>query len=911
MPKSTPSSRLPMVVGRGQFSFAIVQILACLVVCSWPPFAAPQDAVTFHQLMREGHRFQANGNLRAASARFNSARQLARSEEELAEALVARAGVQAQLGHKDEAEEDLRHAIALKSAGVPRGLALRQLILLLDEEGRLDEAVALCRQVVDTLRDLPNEGAEVLIEAGRLLASKGRHEEVLGLVDQIPIDMLPADLRPQFQTLRIELLLGISDADGAQKAIEEAVMEPPEKADLYVRLARTFLARKRLQEAAQACQTALRLEPENLAAWRAQYDIALERGVVSDLRAELWARLEAAPQDETLIQRLVSLTEWDPNIGESLNTLRRLVNLRPRDVTLLERAGTIAMDAGRSEEALEFYEAALKLAPHDTGLHYMTGRAYAKLGQAERALELLKRGAGYQVGNTESTRRLGMMLIRDGLYEEAIRVYGELRQALGDPNALAYEMAEALAPLQPELALAEYVRAASNSLEEVEVVAPEALSLARNSGLLSRLEELTETAIKDGDTPSLLLLLATVQAARGSGEEAIARLVAAGLTADELLRVGETLEFTGNPSHAARIYEAGVRQSGTAMGLQLELAIRAAQSYLSAGQAREAEAVLRVAVAQASGPPELRERACFLLADLSLTLGGDIEAARATFAELSRQASQTDITVKAKWRLADCAFLAGDYDQATELYTALALAPPTVDFRMPPLPPGFPRNSTPVLPPQLTLEEIPHIDPRMSPAYAHFQIAECAFRMGDLEQAKALFAKVAEQYPDSVFANDSVERCLFISTHFTEQRPACEAYLTALRTGTTSKWEEAIQQLRGIIDQGAIEPLADDAAFLIAALLEAHGQDAQAATAFRELSETFPDSLLAPEALLNAARLARSVGDDLQAEKDLLHLLANSPQAPMAKTAALWLDDLQHGRSWTASQEAQCMRGDR
>jgi TolA-binding protein len=196
-------------------------------------------------------------------------------------------------------------------------------------------------------------------------------------------------------------------------------------------------------------------------------------------------------------------------------------------------------------------------------------------------------------------------------------------------------------------------------------------------------------------------------------------------------------------------------------------------------------------------------------------------------------------------------------------------------------------------------EEVEASDPRQTPAYAALQVAECALRRGEFDRAKALFSGVAERFPESLQANDAVERRLFLATHFAEPRPVAEAYLRALNAGGAEQREAALAQLHEIAAMGATEPLSDDAALLAASLLEASGRTGEAAAAYRALPEAFPDSLLAPETLLHAARLARSLGETAQAEEDLRTLLRNHPASPMAKVAALWLDDLQQGRPWS------------
>jgi tetratricopeptide (TPR) repeat protein len=869
-----------------------------LLVASCAAGVAQDAAPTFRQLIRDGQRLSSVGNLRGASAKYAAAIEAAVNDQELAEALTAHALAQRNLDREDQAETDLRRAVALPGAGVFRRPAMFQLASLLEQQDRLDEAIRLYRDVAAELRGSPAEAADALLAAARLLAENDRLREAGEVLAGLKPEALPPHLRPEAASLRLEVYIGSGDLEAAKAAIAEAGVEAQQRASLCVRLARVLLDRERPDEALKACETAIEADPSNPAAWRTQYEIAATKGTAAQLIADLEAKLAADPTNELLFQRLASYAESDENPDRASAIFHKLLALRPDDVNLLERAGSLAAQAGRNEEALRYYEAALKAQPDDPGLCQMLGEVQAKLGRRAEAVALFKRSAGFRPGNADSARRLGMVLVRSGLYDEATQVYREARDLLHDPNALAYELAEALAPGSPAEALAEYVRAASVSIDDAGIVAPQAVKLARETDLLPKLAELTEAALQQAPGPGPALLLTLTQAAQGQASAALRRAVELGLSPQNLLLIAEALEVEGNRDAAGEAYAAVAEHPDASPGLRLELAARVAEGRIAAGHQEEARALLQSALGAGDGPPELVDRASFMLADLDLTAGQNLPQAKETFARLAQRAAQPDLARKARWRLADVAFSQGDFAEAERLYRDLA-ATPALEVALPPAPPGF--SLLPNRPSVAALilgDAASASDPRTTPAYAASQTAECAFRQGNLDRAKALFAEVTEKYPDSVYANDAVERRLFISTHFTNPRPATEAYLSALTQSRTDQWEAALQQLRGIADAGLTEPLSDDAALLAASILEAHGRLAEAAAAYRALPDTFPGSLLAPEALLNAARLARASGDDAQAKEDLGKLLQNSPTAPMAKIAALWLDDLEHGRPW-------------
>lgn len=855
--------------------------------------------------MAQARRLHSTGNLRAASAKYNAAVDEATTDEERAEALIAHANILRGLDRDDQAEEELRRAVALEAAPPHlRRAAMAQLASLLEEYDRAEEAIELYRHLAEATAGSPDQSAEALLSAAQLLSDAQRYAEVRETLGRLPQDGLTRHQRVQAATLLIDALIALGDSDAARSAIERVGLAEGDAAPVRIRLARVLLEQGHLEDAEVECKAAMAADPANQFAWRTRYDIAERRGTIEELKADLARQLEADPNDRPAIERLALLAEWTNDAEQALAVYRKLVELHPDDAAILERAGSLAVAAGKSREALDLYEAALHLDPDDLGLYYVMGDVYAKAGDKAAAIEAWKKGTSFDPASVQAAQRLGSLLAQRGLYDEALAIYQTCRERRAEPTLLAAEMAQALtALLRPAEALTEYVTAASASLDDAELVAADAVKLAGEADLTDELVSRAGTGLKTTGAPGLALLLVMAEARNGHAEEAVGEVVGAGLGLDDLMTIGESLEVEGMRDAAARLYATVASSQPASPGLRLEMGLRAAEMDARAGRRQQAAALLREVTATQAGPEQLRDRALLLLADLDLSSGRDIEQTREIFASLAEGSVLPGVAEKAHWRLADCAFAAGDLAQAAALYGQLAERRPTQDIALPPAPFGldFPIQRLPL--PHMILE-MPSVDPRMTPAYARSQIAECAFRSGDLDRAKALFAEVAEKYPQSIYANDAVERRAFIATHFPQLRPATETYLQALTKGSGDDWEGSLGLLDGIAATGATESLADDAALLAARLVDVHGRSAEAAERFRAIPEDYPTSLLAPEALLNAARIARSLADEEQAKEDLDALLQNFPDGPMAKTAAMWLDDLRDGRPWTQTADA-------
>ena len=871
-----------------------VVLLILLISASVPcpsPRAPAQEGASFRHLIAQGDRFHATGNLRAASASFASAIEAARTDDERAEALLKHAQVLRSLNRADAAEQELRQVVALNTASPFRRAAMFQLAGLLQQAGRRSEAVALYTDLADRANDQPALAADALLAAARLLLDANSYARARDVLARFPQAGIQPGQKVEAATLLVEALLGLGDLEGAQKAVAAQGLPASQAAYLEARLAQALVAKGRAEEALQVCQAALDADPQNQSVWRIRYQIAVRQGKAPELEQQVAAQLEADSTSDVLLQRLASMADWADDQARAVAIYGRIVKLRPDDPSLLERAGGLAADAGQLDEALGYFESALQLQPGETSLYYEIGEVQAKRGKLPEAVEAWKKGLAYRPGDLEAAARLGHLLAEHSLYEDAVRLYTECRETAGDPSALAAEMAAALAALgRSREAIEEYVTAASGDLRQAQPLVTEALKVARDASLTSDLVALAKKRLEAKPAPGLALLLALAEAGEGRIQEAIDLATRAGLQADDLLTIGESLEFGGDRDSAARVYAAVASQKQLSIGLRLENALRAADIDAAGGRLNEAADLLRHVTATPGGPPQLRDQASLLLADLTLQTGGDAEEAGRIFAALASDSALPEVARQARGRLADCAFAAGHFDEAAALYQQLANEAPVPQAPSPPPPPLT--RSGPLIMSRVRVGQPTFEDPRLTPAYAASQIAECAFRSGQLDRAKTLFAEVAEKCPGSVYANDALERRLFIASHFAQPRPEGQAYLQALAQGSGPTWESAVANLRKLAALGSQEPLADDAAHLIAVLLEGHGRLAEAAEQFRTVARDFPQSLLAPEALLDAARLAESLGADEQAKEDLRAILQNFPSGPMAQTAALRLEDL-------------------
>lgn len=197
---------------------------------------------------------------------------------------------------------------------------------------------------------------------------------------------------------------------------------------------------------------------------------------------------------------------------------------------------------------------------------------------------------------------------------------------------------------------------------------------------------------------------------------------------------------------------------------------------------------------------------------------------------------------------------------------------------LPPLPHGFmmPDGAAAPSPPS-----------RTGPltARAALRMAEIALRRGDVEEATRRFRYVADEHVDTQWANDALERLAFIQENLGGQGGAARRYFEALALRERGEERMARDMLLEIAGTRG-EPLADNALMVLAELRAEQDDPRAAAEGWLAVAERFPESLLAPRALLQAALVQRDRLDDPDAAaRTLQRLVDDYPESAAAYEA--------------------------
>ena len=569
----------------------------------------------------------------------------------------------------------------------------------------------------------------------------------------------------------------------------------------------------------------------------------------------------------------------------------------------LRTTADAARQAERYDRAVELYRRVLKLQPADNYAAGALGDALVKLGRTEEAIAAWKQATGYRPGEPNSVRQFGRMLGDHSLFQEAIKLYLGERERSGDRSAWALNLAEAYeGTLKFREAASEYLSAMTPQAAdrsplgsmfnaEAAYAAAHLATLVKDEVAGKEVARVLEERAAKGNLPGQAVpALVRAQLSEGAAPQTALKafdgIGDAGLRLTELLQLADELEREVLPGATETLARALTERIDPMR--EAALAQRLAQAYVAGGNWQAGLEILQAH--RKPGVPRIyTDPVDRLRAELLLHRAHKASEARAIYAELAGSPNH-DAALAATWGLADCAFAAGDYATAADAYRKL-MALPGEALSLPPGPP----SALPMSPADLMLRPRPlgaGATPWRGTAYGACQLAEMAFREGKLKEAKAAFQKLAAEDPESVWAAVALERVVLIGGMSAEGAAdsGTDRYLLALKLRDKGEGARARELLMQIVaDPGS--KLGDEAQMALAEVLGDAGE-AAAREAFEKVAGGYPESPLAPRALLEAARIARGAGDTAGALRVLERLNTEYGTSPAAATGKALREEL-------------------
>jgi len=866
-------------------SLRAAAVLACLVVA-----VAATAQEDFGHLLAEAAAASSAGDLTRAEAAFARALELSANDEERAQALSRLADMRRARGDREGALRALQGCLDMTGAGPWRSRALTQLGSVAPQVGRADLAREAYEALVRDFAGNPSVVGNAGMALARLDAAAGDHNGAVARLERLLASDPARSTALQARHLLVDLLLESGDTQRAAEAARSPDLPQPMRTDLLVRVAAALQADGEAQQAADLCREVLAERPDHPLAARRLYEIALYQDTLAGLIAEL-QEAAAKPDGEDALRRLADVYAWQGETAPALAALDRLLQSRPDNPDLLTRAGMMARDAGELDRAARWLSEVLRLQPGHRLAAEGLGEVHARRGETDLAVEMFKLSTGYTPEDPQSVRMLGRVLSEYSLHHEAIALYRQARATAGDETLMAYEMGRAWVGLMEYAkATSEFLTALSDSGEaSVRLVGYELERVARDEVAGEAVvATLDEWVARPDLTDAQVLTVARTYFAAGRRERGLHVLDAlpgeAGALVIELAR---EVEFSSSRELAADLYELALLRH-LPPDQRADASLRVARLRLAEGDWRAALRLLD----QPQGVREYSVEATLMRAEALLRHKRDIPAAREAFEQVARatDAAEGDLRV-ARWGLADCLLAEGSLDEAEAAFLALMDEPVLLDGVFPPPPPGMPDLPAGLVGPGAWAQG--RDVGRVGRGYGALRLAEISLRRGDLEAASERLA-IAAGHQDSVWANDAIDWMSFVRDNLDGRGQAEADYMSALGMLERGEFAAARGLLAAIVRDPA-EPLADDALLIVARSHADEGDADLAVAAYERVASDFPDSLLAPEALLTAAELCEAkLGDLDRARRALQSLVETYPDSAAADEAAERLQSIAH-----------------
>lgn len=858
--------------------------------------AEGQDAPFSAHMDRAAQEMGRGDHQQAASA-YRQALESARSDAEKAHAIWGLSRAHELAGDRREALNVLATALRLQPAEAADQAEARRanqwLLTCLQRLAQLAErdrehalAAEAHEQILRIFSVEAPEAAEAALGLARAERDAGRANRAIERLEQVLASGGESDWHHQ---ARIMLAQMLTEEGRYEEALQVASAALPERrSQILVLIASASIDAGDYAAAAEAALAVLRDEPDHPQAARLLYRSAQRLGELDSLRGRL--EREAAGEDgEAAVRLLAQIASWEDDPADALRWYRRLAELHPTDPDTLVRLGRAALLARELALAEQALRRARDLAPEHPEAANSLGELLVRQDRTDEAIDLFKHAVRYDPRNPSSVLSLTQTLGRHSLHHAAAGVVAEAREAVGDDALLAYELAGVFQQmLRYEDAAREYLRAIEAGEVPARAVGHQLERLATDEvagkAVLSEIEAYLQRSVPSSE---VRLALGRVLLSAGRGEQALELLSEVADASAEVAQLGREAELRGEDELALRLYRTSLGL-GVPPGQTAEVALRMARLQEAQGDWREALQTLELVPALQEHPDALLMRARTLQSKARRL----DDAEQAWRQLLAVAGGDPTYAGAAQEGLADWLFAVGNYDEAEKAWTEILAAdargstPPDREFEMPPLPPGFSMPPQPL--PELRGSDLPN--EAADPARAMLRLAEIALRRGEFEQAEGRFRALLHRHPESDRARDALQWIAFMQENLGSGGHAEKLYLQAL--GMRERGEFAEAQILLIEVAGTRgEALADNALLLLGEIRAEAGEPKRAAETWLSLVERFPESLLAPEALLLAARVKHARLGEIEAAEALLRrIIDEHPQAALAHQARAELE---------------------
>ena len=256
------------------------------------------------------------------------------------------------------------------------------------------------------------------------------------------------------------VLLDQGKVDEAMEQYQEALRINPEYSQAHHDLGVILEGEGRADEAIEHYQKVLKIDPKNSQAHHSLGVALVGQGRVDEAIEHYQEVLKIDPKNSKAHHSLGVALVGQGRVDEAIKHLEEALKIGPQDAQVHHSLGVALVGQGRVDEAIEHLEESLRINPQDAQAHYNLGVALVEEGRVEAAIEHFARALaidpqqddarrnlvfvldqaieGYRrflqstPDNAEMHNNLGVLLLRKGEVDEAIRHFSEAIRI--DPN---------------------------------------------------------------------------------------------------------------------------------------------------------------------------------------------------------------------------------------------------------------------------------------------------------------------------------------------------------------------------------------------------------------------------------------------------------------------------------------------
>jgi protein O-GlcNAc transferase len=294
------------------------------------------------------------------------------------------------------------------------GVALKQ-------QGRLEEAIAACRQAIAIKPDY----AEAHFNLGNALYDQGKLEEAVTAYRQA-IAIKPDYFESHYNLGNV--LHGRGKLEEAVNAYRRAIAVKPDYAMAHSNLGNALYGQGKLEEAVTAYRRAIAIKPDYAMAHSNLGNALRDQGKLEEAVTACRRAIGLKPDFAGAHSNLGIALSDQGKLEEAVTACRQAIGLKPDFAEAHSNLGVALKNQGKLEEAITAYRRAIAIKPDVAGVHSNLGIALSDQGKLEEAIAACRQAIGLKPDYAEAHSNLGNALSDQGKLDEAITAY---RQAIG------------------------------------------------------------------------------------------------------------------------------------------------------------------------------------------------------------------------------------------------------------------------------------------------------------------------------------------------------------------------------------------------------------------------------------------------------------------------------------------------